>query len=56
MDPIENRKKVLQEVLDRLLYTEGFLDALEKLIKEHPIKDRKINYDSSTFKIPESQN
>lgn len=54
MDP-DKRKQVLQDVMDRLLYVEGFLDALEKVINEHPIKDKKINYNVSSFKIPEKQ-
>ena len=54
MDPHE-RKKVLQEVIDRLNYTEGFLDALQKLIEAYPLKNDKLNYDVSKFKIPEPQ-
>lgn len=55
MDP-DKRKKVLQEVIDRLNYVEGFLEAIEKVISEHPVKGRNINYEVSSFKLPQKEN
>lgn len=52
MDPQE-RKKILQDVLDRIMYVEGFVDKLQKVIDENPVK-KKINYEAGSFKIPQS--
>lgn len=46
----DEKKRYMQEVIDRILYCQGFKEELDEIMKKHSIpKERKISHKAVDF-------